>query len=207
LKKVAQIAGAEGLTGKDLAVQVGHYKANLANVQNLEKQAGTIEQNEQTAIMNGQQFIDRSSELSAQTRFPIVNSATQTYLRHTGDPTVAAMDSAWNTFTAEYAKVVAGSPSGAGVLSDSARHEAMDTMRGNYAVEQKKAAFKQMQADMANRMAAIKAQVAKGYKSLGSRAPGIGVNASSDLPKGAKVIGTHNGKRVIEVNGKRMVEQ
>jgi hypothetical protein len=52
-------------------------------------------------------------------------------------------------------------------------------------------------------------QIAKGYKSLGSRAPGIGVNAgaTSDLPKGAKVIGTHNGKRVIEVNGKRMVEQ
>jgi hypothetical protein len=209
LKKVAQIAGAEGLTGNDLAVQVGHYKANMANVQNLEKQAGTIEQNEQTALANGQQFIDRSTELSAQTRFPIVNSATQTYLRHTGDPTVAAMDAAWNTFTTEYAKVVAGSPSGAGTLSDSARHEAQETMRGNYSVEQKRAAFKQMQADMANRMAAIHNQVAKGYKSLGSRAPGIGVNAgaSGDLPKGAKVIGTHNGKRVIEVNGKRMVEQ
>jgi hypothetical protein len=52
-----------GMTGKDLAVQIGHYKANVANVQNLEKQAGTIEQNEQTAILNGQQFLDRSKEL------------------------------------------------------------------------------------------------------------------------------------------------
>jgi hypothetical protein len=68
------------------------------------------------------------------------------------------MDAAWNTFTTEYAKVVAGSPSGAGTLSDSARHEAQETMRGNYSVEQKLAAFKQMQADMANRMAAIKSR-------------------------------------------------
>jgi hypothetical protein len=42
----------------------------LANVQNLEKQAGTIEQNEQTAIMNGQQFLDRSRSLPGQTGFP-----------------------------------------------------------------------------------------------------------------------------------------
>lgn len=208
LKKVAQIAGAQGLTGNDFAVQVGHYKANLQNVQNLEKQAGTIEQNEKTALANGQQFIDRSNELSAQTRFPVVNSVTQSYLRHTGDPTVAAMDSAWTTFTTEYAKVVAGSPSGAGTLSDSARHEAMETMRGNYAVAQKKAAFKQMQADMANRMEAIRGQIAQGYKSLGSRAPGIGVNGGqTGLPSGSRVIGTYHGKRVIEVNGKRMVEQ
>jgi hypothetical protein len=179
LKKVAQLAGAEGLTGNDLAVQVGHYKANLANVQNLEKQAGTIEQNEQTALANGKQFIDRSSELSAQTRFPVINSVTQSYLRHTGDPTIAAMDSAWTTFTTEYAKVVAGSPSGAGTLSDSARHEAMETMRGNYSVQQKEAAFKQMQADMANRMAAIRNQIAKGYKSLGSRAPGLAGGGTS----------------------------
>jgi hypothetical protein len=119
------------------------------------------------------------------------------------------MDSAWNTFTAEYAKVVAGSPSGAGTLSDSARHEAMDTMRGNYSVAQKKAAFKQMQADMSNRMAAIHSQVAKGYDNLGARANAAPANPQSDsgLPKGAKVVGTYHGKRVIEVNGKRMVEQ
>jgi hypothetical protein len=60
MNEVAKLAGADGMTGKDLAVQIGHYKANVANVQNLEKQAGTIEQNEQTALMNGQQYIDRS---------------------------------------------------------------------------------------------------------------------------------------------------
>jgi hypothetical protein len=80
----------------------------------------------------------------------------------------------------------------------------MDIMRGNYSVHQKEAAFKQMQADMANRLAAIKGSIAEGYKNL-TKQPERG--SSSDLPKGARVIGTHNGKRVIEINGKRMVEQ
>jgi hypothetical protein len=177
MNEVARQAGATGMTGKDLAVQIGHYKANLENVKNLEKQAGTVEQNERTAILNGQQFLDRSKELPAQTNIPLANSVTQFALRHTGDPTIAAMDAAWNTFTTEYAKVVAGSPSGAGVLSDSARHEAQQTMKGNYTYAQKVSAFKQMQADMANRLTAIHNQIDKGYKSLGSR-----VGKSSDAP-------------------------
>jgi hypothetical protein len=213
MKKVAQIAGAEGLSGKDLAVQIAHYKAGTETVKNLEKQAGTIEGNEQTALANGQQFLDRSRELPGQTGWTGINSIVQGVQRHApvaGHDTIAAMDAAWNTFTTEYAKVVAGSPSGAGTLSDSARHEAQATMKGNYAYSQKVAAFKQMQADMANRMAAIKQTIADKYKGLGERAPGLGRvrggEETSSLPKGAKVIGTYHGKRVIEVNGKRMVE-
>lgn len=211
MKEVARQAGAEGLSGADLAAQITHYKAATQALKTLETQAGTIQANEETALANGQQFIDRSRELSGQSRFPIVNSVTQSYLRHTGDPTVAAMDAAWNTFTTEYAKVVAGSPSGAGTLSDSARHEAQNTMKGNYAFSQKMAAFKQMQADMANRMAAIHGTIAKKYDQLTKNprkaAAELSGAAASDLPKGAKVVGTYKGKRVIEVNGKRMVEQ
>lgn len=211
MKEVALQARSLGLNGKDLATQQAHFKNATAALKTLETQAGTIEANENTAIANGQQFLDRSRELSAQTRFPIVNAATQAYLRHTGDPTIAAADAAWNTFSTEYAKVIAGSPSGAGVLSDSARHEAMSIMRGNYALKQKEAAFRQMQKDMANRIAAIRAGIAHGYKNMsvvpGSTAELSTAAANADLPKGAKVVGTYQGRRVIEVNGKRMVEQ
>jgi hypothetical protein len=204
LKKVAQIAGGDGLTGKDLAVQVAHYKANLVAVQNLEKNAGSIEQNEQTALMNGQQFLERSKELPGQTSMPAVNSIIQSGQRHlpvAGHDTVIAMDNAYNTFVNEYAKVVAGSPSGAGVLSDSARKEAMETMRGNYAYSQKVAAFNQMKADMANRMAAIRATIAERYKNLGERAPGIGANPKGAAPNNveSKVL---NGKTYYRINGK-----
>lgn len=214
MKQVAKMAGGEGMTGADLATQIAHYKAGQQQLNNLEKMAGNVEQAEQTALANGQQFIDRSAELPGQTQYPGLNSIVQFGQRHApvaGHDTVVAMDAAWQTFTTEYAKVVAGSPSGAGVLSDSARHEAQATMKGNYSLSQKKAAFKQMQADMANRMAAIHKTIDKGYRDLTKRRGsdrGSGADDGGTLPKGAKIIGTHQGKRVIQLaNGKRMVEQ
>lgn len=208
MKEVARQAGGEGLTGADLATQIAHYKSATKALGVLETQSGTVEANEQTALANGQQFLDRSREVTGQSKYPLFNSISQFALRHTGDPTVRAMDAAWNTFTTEYAKVVAGSPSGAGTLSDSARHEAQDIMRTSDNLQQKEAVFKQMQADMANRMTAIRARIKKGYDQLTTN-PRQAARAmsSADLPKGAKVVGTYRGKRVIEVNGKRMVEQ
>jgi hypothetical protein len=214
MREVARSAQSLGITGRDLATQQAHFKNATAALKTLETQAATIGANEETAILNGQQFLDRSRELPKQTGFPAFNSAIQALQRNVpiaGHETVVAMDAAWKTFTDEYAKVVAGSPSGAGVLSDSARQHAYSIMRGNYAYEQKEAVFNQMKKDMANRMAAIRAGIAHGYKDM-SRIPGSTRELSADsgtagLPPGAKVVGTYQGKRVIEVNGKRMVEQ
>jgi hypothetical protein len=225
MKEVARLAGTEGLTGADQATQMSHYKAATHALNTLETQAGTIQQSEQTALLNGQQFLERSKELPGQTSMPALNSVVQFGQRNlpvAGHDTVVAMDAAWKTFTTEYAKVVGGSPSGAGVLSDSARHEAEQIMRGNYAYSQKVAAFNQMKADMANRMSAIHSTIAGKYDQLtknprsasqiAAQADLRGLSAgkgsdNSGLPKGAKVVGTYHGKRVIEVNGKRMVEQ
>jgi hypothetical protein len=218
MKEVARLAGTEGLSGADQAIQMSHYKAATQALKTLETQAGTVQQNEETALLNGQQFIDRSKELSGQTSFPVLNSVTQSYLRHTGDPTIAAMDSAWQTFTTEYAKVVAGSPSGSGTLSDSARHEAQTTMRGNYSYEQKVAALKQMQTDMSNRMTAIHNTIANKYDQLtknprsaaqiaaqtdlGRLSAPKSANSSKSPPPGATKTATGpHGEKAALVNG------
>lgn len=168
--EVARIGSANGGTGADLAVQQAHYKAGAKQVANLENQIGTVRSSEDTAILNGQQYLDRSNELPMQGGGPIINTIVQGLQRHIpimpGHDTISAMDAAYNTFTNEYAKVVAGSPSGAGTMSDSARHEAMNTIRNNADPSQKAAAFKQMQADMANRLAAMHHSVAQGYADL-----------------------------------------
>jgi hypothetical protein len=166
LNMAATIAGGRGLKGEDLARQIAHYKAGSRQLATLEQQLGTIRAAEQTALANGQQFIDRSAELPAQTSFSPINAVTQTVQRYGGGTTIAAADAAWNTFASEYAKVVAGSPSGAGTLSDSARHEAQETMRSNASPNQKRAAFEQMKRDMENRIAAIHGSINEGYKNL-----------------------------------------
>lgn len=177
MAKVAELAGAQGLTGGDLAKQIAHYKAGSKQLSTLETQLGTTRQNEGTAIANGVQFIDRSSELPLQTEYPALNSITQFFQKHTpieGHDTKVAMDAAWNTFVTEYAKVVAGSPSGAGTLSDSARHEAQSVLQGNYSLDQKKAVFEQMKADMGNRLTAMHQSINEGYDSL-VKQPGYAV--------------------------------
>jgi hypothetical protein len=115
------------------------------------------------------------------------------------------MDAAWATFASEYAKVVSGSPSGAGTLTDSARHEAMNIMRGNYSVAQKEAAFKQMRADMSNRLAALNQSISDSYSSLTQR-PGTSGGGSATrirsvqeynrLPSGAHYIDPNGVQRV-----------
>lgn len=185
MAEVARQAGASGLVGGDLARQIAHYKAGSAQLATLEKMAGTIGVNEQAALANGQQFIDRSAELPGQTQYPFINLIVQGVQRNApvpGHAAVAAMNSAWNTFVTEYAKVVAGSPSGAGVLSDSARREQQDVMRGNYSLDQKRAAFEQMKADMTNRMNAIHAGINDAYAHL-TQTPGYAVpDTTAGLP-------------------------
>jgi hypothetical protein len=178
MAEVARQAGARGLNGADLATQVAHYKAGSKQIANLENMAGTIGVNEQTALTNGQQFLDRSRELPGQTRFAPLNAISDWVQRRFGGTTISAADAAYNTFVNEYAKVVAGSPSGAGTLSDSARHEAMSTINGSGSVDQKQSAFDQMKTDMANRMAAIHAGINGAYKGLTNQ-PGFSVPEST----------------------------
>lgn len=187
MKKVAEIAGAQGLSGSDLAKQIAHYQAGKKQLGTLEQQLGTTRQNEATALLNGQQFIDRSTELPGQTEYPALNAITQFIQKNVpvpGHDTKVAMDAAYQTFTNEYAKVVSGSPSGAGTLSDSARHEAMAVLTGNYSLTQKKAVFDQMKADMENRMIAMKSGINQGYDAL-VKQPGYEVpDSTTALPVG-----------------------
>jgi hypothetical protein len=169
MKRMAEMAGQLGVSGADFATQQVHYKAATKKLQTLETMAGAIGVNEDTAIKNGEQFLEASERLPGQTQLPGMNSAVQFAQRHLNAPghdEVAAMDTAMNTFLTEYAKVVAGSPTGAGVLSDSSRHEQQEIMRGNYPISMKRAAFEQMKKDMNNRIVAIDAGIKNAYADL-----------------------------------------
>lgn len=178
MQEVANQAGAKGLTGADLARQIAHYKAGSHALSVLEAQHATISASEQTALANGQQLIDRTADLPGQTSYPLVNSAVQAVERQFGNSDISAHDVAWRTFTTEYSKVIAGSPSGAGTLSDSARHEAQETLRSNASPDQKLAAFNQMKVDMANRITAIEAGLNDGYARL-TQQPGYSPPATT----------------------------
>jgi hypothetical protein len=195
MKQAAKIAGADGLTGTDLAVQMAHYKAGVANISNLEKQLGTVSGNELTFAKNAQQVAELARKLPAQTGSRLLNTPIQTFLRQTNDPTVAALDVAIKTAANEYARLVTSSPSGAGTLSDSARMEYQGIIEGNFPLKQKLSALHQMSVDANNRSKSLRSTLQDTYAHLSDRAPELrgqgGNNAKSEgwitLPSGLKV--------------------
>ena len=177
LNAAAIQAGAAGLKGPDLARQIAHYKAGTKQIATLENQLGLLRGSEGTALTNGQQFLDRSRELPGQTSFPLLNSVVQTaqrWLPVPGHDTIAAADVAQNTFANEYARVISQTGGSGGVLSDSARHEAMSILRGNFSPEKKQAAFNQMKIDMASRLTASHQSINDAYTGL-TQKPGYTV--------------------------------
>jgi hypothetical protein len=195
MKQAAKIAGADGLTGTDLAVQMAHYKAGVANISNLEKQLGTVSGNELTFAKNAQQVAELARKLPAQTGSRLLNTPIQTFLRQTNDPTVAALDVAIKTAANEYARLVTSSPSGAGTLSDSARMEYQGIIEGNFPLKQKLSALHQMSVDANNRSKSLRSTLQDTYAHLSDRAPELrgqgGKDAKSEgwitLPSGLKV--------------------
>jgi hypothetical protein len=202
MDRVAKMAGAEGLSGKDFSVQLAHYAAAKKNVANLETQLGTIEGNESTAKLNGQAFLKASAMVPKQTRSRLLNAPIQSFLRATGDPSIAAMDVAAQTFATEYAKVVAGTPSGGGTLSDSARNEAISILRGDYSLKQKMAAYQQAATDMNNRLTALRGNLHNAYSHMGDRAPELTGQGPSHAaaPQHRTIVrsGTFNGRKVVK---------
>jgi hypothetical protein len=193
MKQAAKIAGADGLTGTDLALQMAHYRAGVANISNLEKQLGTVSGNEATFAQNAQQVAQLARQLPAQTGSRILNTPIQEYLRQTNDPTVAALDVALKTAANEYARLVTASPSGAGTLSDSARTEYQSIIEGNFPLAQKLSALHQMSVDANNRTRSLRSTLQDSYKHLSDRAPELRGDSKPapeqwiTLPSGLKI--------------------
>lgn len=171
INEAARMAGVAGRSGADMATGFARFRNSQHTLQTLDQQLGTIRGNEATALANAQQFLDRIHEL-----YPPGSTRLGNMIRHginefLNDPTQAAYNSAYTTFLTEYAKVVAGSPSGSGVLSDSARREQMDALSNATSPEGAEAAVQQMRADMQNRIQALQGNILHGYENLSSGRP------------------------------------
>jgi hypothetical protein len=178
-KRVRQKYGVNAAA--DVAGAAANYKADTKSLGNQTTQADNLEGNITAMTDNLNNFLSLSGKIPNQSKNPVINSIKMGYRdKWKGDPDVRAMLAAHGTALREYAKVTSGNPSGAGVLSDSARHEALDTISGAAPMPQKIAAAKLIIQDAKNVVAAKRAQAAK----ASSRATG----PSSAPPGVARVV-------------------
>ncbi|HEV2816715.1 MAG TPA: phage tail tip lysozyme [Allosphingosinicella sp.] len=204
LNRAAQILHVDGRDGASFAAGRARYRSGAAALQRQEASLTAISGAMDTVDQTAQSYLQSSRRLRAQTRSPIINAATQAILRQMGDGTLAEMDTAALTIATEYARVISSNTGVGGVLTDSARAEAIAILRGNYSVEQKEHAILQIRRDMAYRRNAMTHVIEQGYRNLESGAPVA--RSATTAPPGARQIGTYQGRPVYQLpNGRRVV--
>jgi hypothetical protein len=142
----------------DLAGAAADYKGNAGSLRKLQTQADSIDAFERTGMSNLDNFLAQTKGV-VDTGSPFFNAPLRSLQsKFAGDPRMAALESSRQTAATELAKILSGS-TGAGALSDSARHEVEKLLDPNATVAQWASAAKVLRQDMQNRKAATHAQI------------------------------------------------
>jgi hypothetical protein len=197
--RAASLDAAGGITGSDRAGQMADYKADRAALTSLSRTASQVLAFEDTAKRNGALALEKAAKAGVGNT-PIFNKWVNAGRKATGDPDVAAMNAAVETFANEYAKVVSGATGGA-VTSDTARAHANSLINSAMSPAQLKSVMGTLFADMDNRKAGLEGQqnaLRDRLNSGGGQGP-VHIATASDyakLPSGAHYIDPQGQPRI-----------
>jgi len=128
------------------------YDANKSSLSGLTKQNDLVTAYEATAGKNLDQFLNTTSKL-VDTGSPLLNQPVRSInLKGLGSEDLAAVNAARNVAMAEIARILTASPTGGGVVSDSARNEANSLIGPDATIKQIRAAADILRKDMKNRL-------------------------------------------------------
>lgn len=204
LNRAAQFGAAGGDDGSGRNLSRADLHANALALKDITKQASFIAAAERTALANGQLYLDTSKTAPGQTEFPLLNKGLQWAEGGAGNAEVKAMHGAGETFALEYAKVMSGSATGGGVLSDAAAAHARSLMDEAQTPTQKQHVFAILKQDMRNRgreLAEQQTQLRASIKGGGSQGAGQQGSAPAVAPAVRTATNPKTGEKVQYVNG------
>jgi hypothetical protein len=198
---ITQKLKASGMQPSDLGALRANFKAQSGSINKLVPQLNAIEAYEQTAKFNSQRLLDLVDKVD-NTGIPVIEAYARRAQKATGDPDVAEFQSVLAQYQTEAARII-NNPNLTGVLSDSARHEMQDIIKGDMSAAQLKRVINRLNTEFDFRKNAIKDQIgiAGGAMSdAGGGGPGTPRDtAPTPITKGqTKVI---NGKTYINLTG------
>lgn len=149
----------------EILVEAGHDPSEIAAYQaagdsgrkslaEITSLGSKVTQFEETAQKNADVVLDVAPKGVGPSGIPVFDSWLQAGRKATGDPNVAAFNTAIRTFANEYARVMTGG-TGNVPLSDAARRETDDLLNNAVNMDQLRATMAIMKRDMANRIAAL----------------------------------------------------
>jgi hypothetical protein len=121
-----------GLSPGDVEAYRAQVKANTGSMAQLQKFQSMLSVNAGLAHNNGDRLLALVDQVNP-SNFTDLNAVVQFAKKHTSDAATNEFASVLNTFQTEAARIIAGSPSGAGVLSDHAREELQKIVNGTLA--------------------------------------------------------------------------
>lgn len=201
LNRFSELAKERGLNADDIVAGRALVKADSGSLTALTRMTDAAVSFEATALKN-MQIVENLMDKGAGTSLgPIVNRWLQAGKRETGDPDVAAFNSAMWTAATEYAKVMSGS-TGSQASTDSARLEAnrmLNTIDSPAAI--RAVIEKTMKPDMENRKNALaeQRQTIIGRISRGDLQSPPLIGTGGGTPSGAV---RHNVGDIIKQGGK-----
>ena len=158
----------QGIIGSDLAGAGAGYSANKASLKNQTTLLNSAESWERTGRANLDVMMGVAQKLK-DTGSPWLNRPVRTFMeKGTGDPNQAAFKAAHNTVVNEYAKLLSGAQ-GSAMVTDSARKEAAEMLPLDATWEQLQAAANILHTDAANRIGALRQQVAQIRSDIGGQ--------------------------------------
>jgi hypothetical protein len=144
--------------GLDLPTQIAAYKANQESLKKLQGQRDAIGAFEETALKNLDVFLNAASKI-VDIGSPLLNQPLRAIAgKGLGSEEQTAFETARRTVVPEFAKILAN-PGLSGQLSDSARHEVEEVVKGNATMKQIIAAATVLKTDTANRRTAYDDQI------------------------------------------------
>jgi hypothetical protein len=212
MKNVPARLTALGLQNSDLPALRSKYKSLTGSLTQNAQILNMLEASETALHSNAQQVLNTQAQLVKDgiidNGSPALNNLRLETYTHVGSAQTKAdikrYEDAVNGLTQEYTKFMnsANGMGGNAAPSDAARGLALDLNDKGQGPASMRAHINQIFVETANKRNGIGAQNSKINAQLSSL-----IAPHSPLPPGATVIGTYHGKRVIEVNGQRMVEQ
>lgn len=176
VSRAAEMAAANGNDAQAASLNRAAFKSAQTGLTALTKQRTLVGAFERTALKNLEIALDESGKVDRTGLTPL-NKWLNAGKKATGDVEVGRFNAALTSALNEYAKVLSGN-TGAGGISDAARHEATELLSTANTPEQVIGIVEIMKREMANREAGFAEQEAQ-LKETMSGKPSVGVGPAS----------------------------
>jgi hypothetical protein len=175
LNRMAEVAANDG--GPGMAQRRQEFRADANSLNKMTSSYDAITAFEKNAVRNGDSLVQLGKKVDA-TGVPVIEKWIRAGRQATGDADVAEFHAQMMLYRAEAARILVN-PNLTGQLTDSARHEVEEFLKGNASAPQIERVVNRLKTDFDNRKKTLEEQMDEARKRMTGGSPGVGAPGSA----------------------------